>query len=63
MLFKTASKSNNREDPASPKSPSASRLPFVHVADAPVQATYTTEELAAWSVCRPARAASISSAS
>jgi hypothetical protein len=24
---------------------SASRLPFVHVADAPVQASYTTEEL------------------
>jgi hypothetical protein len=44
---------------------SASRLPFVHVADAPVQASYTTEELLhAGRVERlpPARAASISSA-
>jgi sugar phosphate isomerase/epimerase len=39
------------------------RLPFVHVADAPVQASYTTEEPPAWSACRPARAASILNAS
>ena len=45
---------------------SASRLPFVHVADAPVQESYTTEELLhAGRVERlpPARAASILSAS